>query len=85
MGKEITLAQVLQEDRPAFTPDLLYRFMPRRGFERASFVRFSPGWLSCPIPDEDRWIHEETCDCGACRAVVTAAPAESPIGSPVTA
>jgi hypothetical protein len=79
MGNEITLAQVLNEDRIAYTPDLRYRFIPRKGFERASFVRFSPGWLACPIPTgEDCWIHEDACDCGACSPVAAPRPIQSP-------
>ncbi len=50
MNKPMTLEQMLETGRPAYSQDLFYRFVPRKGFAVASFVRFSPAWLPCSIP-----------------------------------
>ena len=74
MNQPMTLQQMLETGRPAYSQDLSYCFVPGKGFARASFTRFSPAWLPCPIPSgEDRWYHEETCDCRICGSVATAA------------
>ena len=76
MNKPMTLEQVLETDRPAYSQDLFYRFDPRKGFAVASFVRFSPAWLPCSIPSGDvRWYHDEACDCHICHP---AAPIAEP-------
>ena len=72
MNKPMTLEQMLETGRPAYSQDLFYRFDPGKGFAVASFVRFSPSWLPCTIPSaEVQWIHEEACDCHICRPAAT--------------
>jgi hypothetical protein len=64
----LTFEQVIKAARPAWSDDLVYRFIPREGFQRASMVRFAPAWIRIPLPRRDVvWYHEDSCDCEYCQ------------------
>ena len=80
MSRTLTLEQVLEAEKPAYTEGLLYRYLPRQGFQRAGMVRFAPDWLAIPWPAQTdlAWYHEDGCDCGCCQPAteVRVAPRE---------
>jgi hypothetical protein len=69
MSKPLTLDGVVEANRPAYTEGLLYRYLPKVGFQRACAVRFAPSWLPVPWPAQAdlAWYHEDGCDCCFCQ------------------
>lgn len=76
MSKPLTVEQVLEADRPAYTEGLVYRYLPKGGFQRAAMVRFAPDWLAIPWPAQTdlAWYHDDACGCCFCQPAAQAPP-----------
>jgi hypothetical protein len=74
VAAKLTLSQVLETQRRAYSQGLLYRFVPGRGFDRANTLARSwgLGWLPLQGTPQVRsnWFHESRCDCQYCRSAV---------------
>lgn len=80
MNHALSLSDVLDADRPACTEDLVYRYLPGKGFWRACTLRFAPAWLPVPWPAQAdlAWQHADSCECPWCQATETLAMIEEP-------
>jgi hypothetical protein len=68
-ARALTREDVIRAGLPAWSDDLVYRFVPGEGFQRASLMRFAPAWILTTVPPADTvWCHEDACDCSLCLA-----------------
>jgi hypothetical protein len=74
VASPLTLSQMIETGRPAYSEGYLFRYVPGSGFERANTLTRGWGRIWLPISGDPtmnlRWFHEKDCDCQYHKPVV---------------